>query len=95
MIKQINKDIIRTVFIAIVVNNVIRIKASDETSEEGLNIYSDKARYNIDTTIIRKTDDAEEDEDIKTLLEEKYKFRNDETSTRFKITREERGEYPG
>ncbi|CAG4952128.1 unnamed protein product [Parnassius apollo] len=30
------------------------------------------------------------DEEIKTLLEEKYKFRNDETSTRYRITHDDR-----
>ncbi|XP_059061305.1 transmembrane protease serine 11E-like [Achroia grisella] len=32
-------------------------------------------------------------EDIKTILEEKYRFQNDETSTRFKISHDD-GEYP-
>jgi hypothetical protein len=36
----------------------------------------------------------DEEDDIKTLLEEKYKFKNDETSTRFKISNDEK-KFPG
>lgn len=35
---------------------------------------------------VSKHQDEENDDDIKLLLEEKYKFRNDETSTRYRIT---------
>lgn len=35
---------------------------------------------------ILRQGDGENDDDIKQLLEEKYKFRNDETSTRYRIT---------
>ncbi|XP_028164810.1 uncharacterized protein LOC114355959 [Ostrinia furnacalis] len=37
--------------------------------------------------------DSKEDDDIKTLLEEKYKFKNDEMSTRYRISNDEGG-YP-
>lgn len=35
---------------------------------------------------ILRNGDGENDDDIKQLLEEKYKFRNDQTSTRYRIT---------
>lgn len=38
--------------------------------------------------------DMKNDEEIKILLEEKYKFRNDETSTRYRIANDDR-DYPG
>lgn len=40
-------------------------------------------------------EEHDSEEDIKQLLEEKYKFRNDETSTRYKISKQEENNYPG
>ncbi|KAL0861762.1 hypothetical protein ABMA27_009238 [Loxostege sticticalis] len=35
--------------------------------------------------------DSKEDEDFKTILEQKYKFKNDEKSTRFRVSTDEKG----
>ncbi|KAJ8710908.1 hypothetical protein PYW08_009423 [Mythimna loreyi] len=102
MISNINADIIKTVFISIVVNNVLSLKAIDISSEDdkvftlnededGIKIYEDNPQYEVKKSILRQKEE-ENEEDIKALLEEKYKFRNDETSTRFKVAREDRGD---
>lgn len=43
---------------------------------------------------VSKTNEQDSDYEVKSLLEEKYRFRNDEASTRFKVAREDRV-YPG
>lgn len=52
--------------------------------------------YHVEDTVpvLRDDPNIENDEEIKSLLEEKYKFRNDEISTRYKIANDER-DYPG
>ena len=104
MIKHVTIGIIKTVIISIIVNNV-RIKATDISSEDdklftlnededGIGMYKDQPPYDRKETFIDQNED-ENEEDIKALLEEKYKFRNDESSTRFKVTRQDRGEFSG
>lgn len=104
MIKHISEDLIKTVFISIVVNNVVSTASTElsvdeeglyRTKDDAITIYSDKPMYSIQKGILRTKEEMENDEDIKTLLEEKYKFKNDETSTRYKIAREERTGFPG
>ncbi|CAD0249735.1 unnamed protein product [Spodoptera exigua] len=93
--------------VSAVVNNVISVAATDVLADDG-NLFrkdnksqDDHKEYNnqqpkfrVQEAVIRQRDDFDNDEDIKALLEEKYKFKNDETSTRFKVTKEERGEFP-
>ncbi|KAJ8709960.1 hypothetical protein PYW07_009326 [Mythimna separata] len=85
-----------------ILNNVFSIGAIDISSEDdkvftlnededGINIYEGNPQFEIKKSILRQKEE-EDEEDIKALLEEKYKFRNDETSTRFKVAREERGD---
>ncbi|KAH9640158.1 hypothetical protein HF086_018400 [Spodoptera exigua] len=107
MVIHINVGVIKTVIITIVVNNVISVAATDVLADDG-NLFrkdnksqDDHKEYNnqqpkfrVQEAVIRQRDDFDNDEDIKALLEEKYKFKNDETSTRFKVTKEERGEFP-
>ncbi|PZC79288.1 hypothetical protein B5X24_HaOG200419 [Helicoverpa armigera] len=104
MIKRFNVDIVESILIAIVLNNVVPAAATDismedelvlgrdDDSVDGVNIYSEQP-YSVQQTSLRQNDDHDDDEDIKALLEEKYKFNNDETSTRFKVAREDRGDY--
>ncbi|XP_021188590.3 transmembrane protease serine 11D isoform X1 [Helicoverpa armigera] len=104
MIKRFNVDIVESILIAIVLNNVVPAAATDismedelvlgrdDDSVDGVNIYSEQP-YSVQQTSLRQNDDRDDDEDIKALLEEKYKFNNDETSTRFKVAREDRGDY--
>ncbi|CAH1640551.1 unnamed protein product [Spodoptera littoralis] len=107
MVIRINVGIIRTVFISIVVNNVIRIAATDLSADDGQLFNNDEEavdsqnqynneqpKFKVQETIVKQKDDYDKEEDIKALLEEKYKFKNDETSTRFKVTKEERGQFP-
>lgn len=57
--------------------------------------YHEKAKVSISRgTTETEIEEVGENEEIKTLLEEKYRFVNDEMSTRYKITKEDR-EYPG
>lgn len=104
MIKHISEDLIKRVFISIVVNNVVAAASSEitvdedgmyRTKDDSITIYSDNPMYSLQQGILRTKEEIENDEDIKTLLEEKYKFKNDETSTRYKIAREERTGFPG
>ncbi|KAF9806357.1 hypothetical protein SFRURICE_007597 [Spodoptera frugiperda] len=110
MVIHINVGIIKTVFISIVVNNLFRIGATDLSADDGQLFNNDdealdvdsqnqynndeQQKFKVEETIMRQKDDYDNEEDIKALLEEKYKFKNDETSTRFKVTKEERGEFP-
>lgn len=105
MIIDINADIIKIVVISIVINNVLIIEATELSSEDDklftlnedvddINIYEEPSPYAVKKTLLR-TKNEEQEEDIKALLEEKYKFRNDETSTRFKVAHEEKSDFPG
>lgn len=62
----------------------VNIKANEETPTTPSEVTKTFASLNI-----LRQGDGDNDEDIKQLLEEKYKFRNDETSTRYRITRVE------
>lgn len=57
------------------------IRANDDTVQTSSEIPKTFASLNI-----LRQGDGDNDDDIKQLLEEKYKFRNDETSTRYRIT---------
>lgn len=105
MIRHINVDIIKTVIISIIVNNVARTESTDISSEDdklfdinedqdGIHIYKNHPTY-VKKKVVVQSQDDENEGDIKTLLEQKYKFRNDETSTRFKVAREDKGDFPG
>ncbi|CAD0205048.1 unnamed protein product [Chrysodeixis includens] len=84
-----------------ILNNVVRAgdisieeDAVFRTKDDSITIFSDNPMYSLPKGILRAKEEYENDEDIKSLLEEKYKFKNDETSTRFKVAREERTGFP-
>lgn len=57
------------------------IRANEDTPKTSSEVPKTFASLNI-----LRQGDGDNEEDIKQLLEEKYKFRNDETSTRYRIT---------
>lgn len=58
--------------------------------------FDDKSSYVLRSSNVQETNKAQydDDDDLKAILEDKYKFRNDEISTRFRIADHTRT-YPG
>lgn len=63
-------------------------------SNDKRTIYESNQKFRVNNKEEYRSKDLDNEDDIKALLEEKYKFKNDEISTRFKVAGAARG-FPG